>query len=252
MNRDQAKEILHGYRPGGGDASDPFFAEALEMTKHDPELGRWFAEQQTFDGAVARALRKQIAPAELRAQILQQPSSRRWWERSMRPAELALAASIVFLVALGGFWMRERHEQFSKLRDDVIEQTWNGKRHVDLETSSLAEIRRFITANDLRGDFKLPPELAVMRARGCSLLTVDGHKVPFICYADGGRHFHLAIMDNKVCPNPPLGGTPDFAQWNKWSTTTWTRDETTFVFTGMRPLEFVKKFRKDRQWTWGG
>jgi len=62
MNRHQAKEILQSYRPGGGDAGDPAFAEALEMTKHDAELRRWFDEQQTFDRKIAGALQTK-APA---------------------------------------------------------------------------------------------------------------------------------------------------------------------------------------------
>jgi hypothetical protein len=59
-------------------------------------------------------------------------------------------------------------------------------------------------------------------------------------------------MDDQVCPEPPLDGMPDFTKWNKWSTAMWTQDKITFVLTGMRPFEFVKKFRKERQWTWGG
>jgi hypothetical protein len=252
MNRSQAQEILQGYRPGGADAGDSFFAEALEMAKHDAELARWFENQQAFDRTIIQAVRQTETPAGLRQQILACQQPRKWWNRSLHPAELALAASVVLLLALGGFWLHDRSQRFAALRDEVVEQTWSGKRHVDLETPNLDEIRRFIGAHDLRADFKLPPELAAMSVRGCSLVQVKGHHVPFICFVDGGRHFHLAVMDNKVCPAPPLGGTPDFAKWNNWSTATWAADDMTFVLTGMRPFEFVKKFRKERQWTWGG
>jgi hypothetical protein len=251
MNRQQAKEILHSYRSNGGDAGDPTFAEALEMTKHDAELRHWFEEQQAFDRNIAGALRVN-APVALRAQILARGSSRAWWNRSLRPAEMAVAACVVLLGTLVGFWLHARHEQFAELRDKVVQRTWDGRRHVDLETTNLAEIRRFISAEDLHGDFKLPPELAAMPVRGCRLMNVDGHRVPYICFGNGAKHIHLAILDNNVFPAPTSGGEPEFAKWNGWTTATWTHDDDTFVLTGMRPLDFVRKFRKERQWTWGG
>ena len=49
MDNNDAKLILQVYRSGGEDASDPFFAEALEQARLDPALRTWFAEQQAKD-----------------------------------------------------------------------------------------------------------------------------------------------------------------------------------------------------------
>jgi hypothetical protein len=84
MNTQQAKFILQAYRPGGQDANDPQFAEALEQVKNDPNLAEWFAAQTAFDGAVAHALGTVAPPAQLREMIL---AGRRviepapWWRR---------------------------------------------------------------------------------------------------------------------------------------------------------------------------
>jgi len=40
MNNQEAKFILAAYRPGGQDASDPLFAEALEQVRRDPDWQR--------------------------------------------------------------------------------------------------------------------------------------------------------------------------------------------------------------------
>ena len=49
MNRDEAMFILSAYRPGGADAHDAQFAEALDLAKQDAELAAWFAVQQDRD-----------------------------------------------------------------------------------------------------------------------------------------------------------------------------------------------------------
>ena len=42
MNNQEAKFILGAYRPGGRDAVDPMFSEALAQAGRDPELRAWF------------------------------------------------------------------------------------------------------------------------------------------------------------------------------------------------------------------
>jgi hypothetical protein len=79
MNIEEAKMILSAYRPDGQDAGDPQFQEALELTKQNPDLPRWFAEAQAWDTRVTATL-KQIAspPTELRSALL--------WRFSCLPA----------------------------------------------------------------------------------------------------------------------------------------------------------------------
>ena len=62
MDNEQAKLILQAYRPGGEDAEDPFFSEALDRARLDPELAKWFAEQRAFDEAMRKALQTRIPP----------------------------------------------------------------------------------------------------------------------------------------------------------------------------------------------
>jgi len=66
MNNEESKLILQAYRPGGEDAGDPFFSDALEQARRDPGLGRWFAGQRTFDDSMQQALQAEAAPPGLR------------------------------------------------------------------------------------------------------------------------------------------------------------------------------------------
>jgi hypothetical protein len=254
MTRDQAREILSMRRPSGADDHDPLIADALEFARCDQELGRWLAQQTAFDAGVTRACAEIPVPMNLRARLLAADKVvvLPWWRRSLHPAEMAAAACIALLLALGAVWLGTREPGTASLRERVIEETWSGRRHVALETTNLAEIRRFIAAHELRGDFKLPPQLSAMRARGCSIVHVDGKRLPFVCFVDNNRHLHLAVLERGTLPDVAGTAMPDFDKWQGWATATWTRGSNTFVLTGMKPVDFVRKFRKAGQWTWDG
>jgi hypothetical protein len=65
MTNEAARLVLHSYRPNGIDARDPRFRAALDQAAHDPDLARWFNEQQTFDTFIANKLAEIRPPADL-------------------------------------------------------------------------------------------------------------------------------------------------------------------------------------------
>ena len=44
MKSKEARQLLEVYRPGGADAQDPQFQEALKQAGRDPALAGWFEE----------------------------------------------------------------------------------------------------------------------------------------------------------------------------------------------------------------
>ena len=70
MDRKEAQLILSGLRPGGLEANEPFFAEALALVEADPELQAWWQAQQEFDRRVSARLREVPAPKSLRQRCL--------------------------------------------------------------------------------------------------------------------------------------------------------------------------------------
>ena len=57
-----ARFILQACRPGGGEAQDPQFREALEQASRDPELMRWLADECALDSCIAAKLRAAAKP----------------------------------------------------------------------------------------------------------------------------------------------------------------------------------------------
>ena len=74
MNEQEARLILQAYRPGA-DPDDPEVAAALQEAARNPELARWFAEEQAFDRAIAAHLGNVPAPFGLKTRILAQLGS---------------------------------------------------------------------------------------------------------------------------------------------------------------------------------
>ena len=72
MDEQEARLILQAYRPGTEDQTDPQFAEALRASATNPELARWWAEEQAFDRAIATQLDSVPAPFGLKTRLLAQ------------------------------------------------------------------------------------------------------------------------------------------------------------------------------------
>src|SRR5271156_2792587 len=107
MNNNDAKLILQVYRPGGEDATDPFFAEALEQARLDPALRIWFAEQQAKDERMRGALQIIVPPHDLRDMIVRTQKIAQFPSGANRRKTqfgtlLAIAACILFFLVAGG------------------------------------------------------------------------------------------------------------------------------------------------------
>ena len=97
MNEQEARLILQAYRPGA-DPDDPEVAAALQEAARNPELARWFAEEQAFDRAIAAHLGNVPAPFGLKTRILAQlgpPAAPHRWSWAVK---LAGVAALLFLL----------------------------------------------------------------------------------------------------------------------------------------------------------
>src|SRR5215469_11386128 len=90
MNNQEAKLILQAYRPNGVDAADPFFAEALEQARRDPELQKWFTDENVLNTRLQARLEAAVpVPAGLKSELLAVRKTVRptpWWFQPMKLA----------------------------------------------------------------------------------------------------------------------------------------------------------------------
>jgi len=245
MNNEAARLILQAYRPGGQDADDPQFREALEQAQRDPELARWFAKEQELDSRISAKLKASVTPpAHLKSQLLAQRKIVRpvaWWRQ---PAwQLAAAACLALLVTLGVLWFKPAGQtQFAAYRSEMADFTAHKLDRLDLMSRDVPEVRRWLAQKESHGDLVIPTGLDGRPSLGCRLLDWKGHKVSLVCFdMENKQVAHLLVVDSAAFKDAPTE-SPVFNQVGDVATASWSRGGKTYVVAskGGNQLDLMK------------
>ncbi len=244
MNNEEAKLILRAYRPGGQDASDPVFSEALEQARRDPELARWFAHEQAMDSRISAKVRSTIEPPDnLKAQLLAQSKIvRPEFNRRRRNWVYAIAAALALLISLSLVWLRTSGGSFTQYRSEMAQFAGLHLDRLDLMTRDVAEIRHWLSQKDSHEGLVLPAGLDGKPSLGCRLLEWKGRKVSLICFELENRQVgHLLVIDGGAFNDAP-GDAPQFQQVGEVATASWSRGGKTYVVAskGASQLDLLK------------
>jgi hypothetical protein len=230
MKNEEAKFVLHAYRPNGADAGDATFSAALEQAKQDPALEKWFAAQQAFDRAMCAKLKGIAPPENLRASILtgakvSQPNAGANWWRS--PVPMAVAASIALLLAVGiAFWPTSASaEQIAAFAiDDTLRQS-----HAGMEGPEAAELQALLSQADRPLSVGVPLDFAALRANGCRTISFQGRDLLEVCFKRDGKWFHCYVA--RAADFPRLAGKlpPTFTDKAGASAAAWSDGQHIFV-----------------------
>src|SRR5438876_7602398 len=122
MNREQAKEILMLYRPGGPDRQEPEVAEALALADRDPDLGRWLEEHCATQAALKAKFRQISVPEGLKEQILSERKAHTVFSSRRKVALAAVCGIAVVLIAgIAASLLRMREDDtFANFQNQMI------------------------------------------------------------------------------------------------------------------------------------
>jgi hypothetical protein len=232
MNNEEARLILQAFRSGGQDANDLRFREALEQAQRDPQLARWFANEQALDSRISAKVKASLTPpAHLKSQLLAQRKMVRPIAGWKQPAwQLAAAACVAFLVSLGALWfVPDRSVGFVQYRNQMAEFAGHKLDRLDLMSRDVAEVRRWLAERESHGDLVLPAGLNGRPSLGCRLLDWKGHNVSLICFElENKQVAHLLVVNNAAFKDAPTE-SPVFKQIGGVATVSWSRFGKTYV-----------------------
>lgn len=244
MTRDEAQLILQAYRPGGQDAADPQFAEALEMLRHDAELARWFAEEQAWDAAVSAGLKSVEVPPNLRRAILAggEVIQRLVWWQLINWRRVA-AFTLIMLVGAGFFlFSLNRTQGLIAASRDARYFAEMRAGHLRTQTNDLATVRQLFRKCHAPVDFEVPAGLSKLPMTGGALVGMRSTTASVLVFRlVGNQHLMLAVMDQMQDDIIPSEGRVRVVQDGDWATAFWTKGGKTYLLWGRVPPESLRQ-----------
>lgn len=230
MNNAEAKNILIACRPGTDDLRSAEAGAALEFVMRDPELRRWWHQQQEFQKEAKRAFGEIPVPHDLREEILSRAKVVKLpvWRR---PAVLSAAAVIALLLLIMAVWRKPSAENsFQTFRSRMV-QTVLRQYRMDITTTNMAQIRQFLATNNAPADYVLPQNTAKLPAMGAGLLSWQDRRVSMVCLDSGAPGVvFLFVVDEASTRNAPH--QREFAHVIELNTVSWTNGGKTYVLAG--------------------
>ena len=246
MNNSEAREVLLLYRPGMAEVADPQMAEALELARQDPELGRWFEQHCAFQKAVRAKFQQIEVPAHLKASLLIRGTvapkvlpSQPWWRS---PVWLSAAAAVLLLLGLTGVWLKPRApDGFANYQARVVSQAQREYR-MDLVTNQMQSLRQFMASRGAPADYHVPQGLDHLQLTGGGCLTWRSQPVAMVCFDRGDKQMlFLFVMRRSAVKDPPPP-TPQLVKVRQMLTASWTQGENTYVLAGPEEAGFPGKY----------
>ncbi len=234
MDNREAKFILNAYRPGGQDASDARFAEAIEQARRDPILERWFNESVAFDTAMTEKFRAIEVPPDLRESILAGAKVSRPLRWSNPLLKWAIAAALISMAILGFLiWHETRPAHLGGWQNqalDVISSLVRNESSFDAQSHNADELMAWLRANHAPAARILPQNLDKLESLGCKTFSWAGKPVSVICFrrSDGGL-IHLVTMSASAESDRKLKRQPRVVQQDHWATATWRDGEVLYM-----------------------
>lgn len=242
MDKAQAREILLSYRPGRDDTSDPQIVEALRLLDQDPELARWFADQQRADEVIRARLRATPVPADLKQRILAEQKIVRPDFVWRRPVLMAAAAAVIVLGLISLWAFRPgAGDGVSAYRAEMVRLVENGYT-MSVRANNFDQLRQILTEKKWPSDFIVPDRLRNVTVVGGSALEWKGHKIALACMKDHSRGLWLFVVEDTAFQRAPNSETPRVQMVSASPTAVWSQSGNTYLFTAQGDEAFLRKY----------
>lgn len=245
MDDREARSILSMHRAGESGVDDARLQEALRKAETDPDLARWWSEEQELDRIIASKLSSMKVHAGLKerltASVEPRPTIiRSTWSR----AALLAAACVVAMAVLFSSWRGpfQPATSMADYRDEMVSFV-KVVPNLELESSDLGQLKDFLANAKAPAQFTVPKKLQTYEPLGCRVLRFRGEDVSLLCFKiSGDRLAHLFVTDPKIVRTRAGASAPEFASSQGWMTATWTEDGQTYLLAVKGDRAAAEKF----------
>ncbi len=243
MDDAEVRALLSAYRAGecGEDAR---FQEALRRTQTDPELARWWAEEQELDRIIGVKLQSTEAPPDLKQRLLSQQETHAA-RRKNRSRLITLAiAAVVMLAAFFGSWNGpfQPSPSLADYRDEMVSFV-KVEPTLELNSTQLSHITEWLRKSGAPSSFDIPPELRKLTPVGGRILRFRGHDVALICFhRSEGNLVHLFVIDRAALPRFSGKGSPQLSSGRKWTAAAWLADNKVYLLATEGDRALLERF----------
>ncbi|PYL18378.1 MAG: hypothetical protein DMF41_12370 [Verrucomicrobia bacterium] len=234
MDNREAKFILSAYRPGGQDASDSRFSEALEQARRDPMLEQWLRDSVTFDAAITERLSAVEPPPDLRENILAGVKVSRvpHWKNRLR--KWTIAAALILGATLGSLiWHNARPAHLAGWQNaalEVISSLVRNETSFDAQSGNPSELLTWLRTNQAPATKKLPNDLGKLSSVGCKTFSWNGTPVSVICFVrKNGELIHLVTINARATVDRTRRQEANLVQRGGWATATWREGDRVYM-----------------------
>lgn len=242
MNRAEAQRILLSYRPGCRDDRDSETVAALDLTGRDPELRQWLDQHLAFQECLRAKFRAIPVPAGLKEAILAERVIVRpvFWQRP--PVWLAAAAVLALLLGLATLFFRPPPpDRLADFRSRMVRSALR-QYSMDIVTTDMQQVRRFMAERGAPADYKLPAGLARLSLTGGGALKWRNQPVAMVCFDRGDNQMlFLFVLDRAAIKDAPTS-QPHVTRVNKLITVSWSAGSHAYVLAGPEEADFAWKY----------
>ena len=244
MDKSEIRAILSAYRPGEPEIDDARVQQAKAAAEADPELARWWADQQELDRVIAAKLESAEVPRGLKTQLTaweQRSVRRQSWNRGI----LLAAASIVALAVMFSAWRGAFRPAppLAEYRDEMVSFIRLSP-PLDLKSAQLSRLTSFLQEKGAPSQIQLPEKLRQLDPVGCRRLRFRGHDVALVCFRDGsGEIVHLFVTDRKALARVSNSSKdPQVAGEEEWMTAAWVEGDYVYLVSAKGSRETLQKY----------
>jgi hypothetical protein len=240
MDDVEVRSILGAYRAG----EDARFQEAIKRAEADPDLARWWADEQALDRIIEAKLLSTEAPSDLEERLLSRGKiGGARWNNRRRLITLAVAA-VVVLAAFFGSWKGpfQPAASLADYRDEMISFV-KVEPTLELQSTQLSHVTDWLQKSGAASQLEIPKELQKLTPLGSRILRFRGHDVALICFRrPEGDLVHLFVIDRAALPKFSRAGGHQVSSEEKWTAAAWPEDDKVYLLVVEGDHELLERF----------